>query len=60
MSAKSIITIIHNSCETHNENFRHKIGLANWEIRPWILPMRRRMTWENVFLQFTSYLQRNS
>ena len=41
--------IIHNQCEYNNDNFRYKIGLANWEIRPWILAKKRRLTMKNIF-----------
>ena len=41
--------IIHNQCESNNDNFRYKIGLANWEIRPGILAKKRRVTMKNIF-----------
>lgn len=50
MSAKSNPNIIHYSCERQHEKLRHKIGLANWEIRPWILKKKIRLAIENVSL----------
>ena len=50
MSAKSNPNIIHSPSERHDEGFRHKIGLANWEIRPWIIQIKCVLAIENVFL----------
>ena len=49
MSAKFIQNIY--SSIAHSAYLRHKIGLASWEIRPWISLMQQRMVDENVFLQ---------
>ena len=53
MSAKLNSKIIHNQCEAHDGNFRYKIGLANWEIRPWIAHKKKRFVVEKVF--FTKF-----
>ena len=37
---------------TQEVNFRQTLGLANWEIRPWIMKKKKKCVNQNVFLQY--------